>query len=144
MRSCSAASHSLSPAAGISRVLVLPSVWNVFDAPVSSLQCSHHHPGRSVGVRTSLRSCVGAAPWQVWPPPCTVSLPFSPCPPFSEKLQVRCSSSWIVPNSTFILELSDLNSWVSSTCDDELILVLFLKTRRVFWLPAVFQWPSLH
>lgn len=46
---------------GVSRFLLLPSVWGVFTPPVSSAQCSHHHPDRSVRVRTSLRSSLGVA-----------------------------------------------------------------------------------
>lgn len=52
--------------AGISWLLVLLAVWGVFNSSVPSLQCSHHCSGRSVRVRTSLWSCMGASTWPVW------------------------------------------------------------------------------
>ncbi len=68
-------SQRLSSSVGVHWLLVLTSVWDVFDASVPSLQCSDDYPGWSVRVRASLRSCVGASSWQVRRP---VSLRFTP------------------------------------------------------------------
>lgn len=80
---------------GVSGVHVHSAVRDMSDASLPSLQCYHHHPGRSVRVRASLRSSLGTAErsvrkrckkHMVW----KTRLMWKPCSTFLREIILQC------------------------------------------------------